>query len=228
MALELIVNVLLLAASVFSAWGMLLTDVRHDYIQTKISRVNETPLTELNDMWNELLAQSRTQFARENVPAESVIHTFIADMRYMGQEHTVKVNVPPVPWSNGIKQEIIKRFHDTHEHFYTFRLPGTPAEIVNLHLVSHGRLEKPPLLPIAEHKGSVETALIETRPVYYADEGWQEARIYDRAQLGAGAALDGPAIVEEKSASTVVCPGQKLTVDTYGNLIITLEGKHGS
>lgn len=211
------------AASVFSAWGMLMTDLRHDYIQTKICRMNEVALSELNAMWDGLVSQARAQFAQEGVPAGQIVYSFIADMRYMGQEHTVKVHVPPVPWTDEVKAEIVARFHETHEHFYTYRLPDTPTEIVNLHLVAYGRLQKPELHRIDPQRGPVSGAVKETRPVYFTDEGWQDTPIYDREKLGAGAAVSGPAIVEEVTASTVVCPGQSLTVDGYGNLIIETE-----
>ena len=106
-----------IAAPVFSAWGMLMTDVRHDYIQTNIRRMNEVSAEELNDMWEGLLSQAQEQFEKEDIPKENIVCNYIADMRYMGQEHTVKVNVPPIPWSEETKEEIIQRFHDTHEHF---------------------------------------------------------------------------------------------------------------
>ncbi len=211
-----------LAASVFSAWGMLMTDVRHDYIQTKICRVNDVAPADLNAMWTDLLEQAKAQFAAEGIAEENIVNSFIADMRYMGQEHTVKVNVPPIPWTEDIKQEIINRFHDTHEHYYTFRLPDTPTEIVNLHLVSYGRLEKPKLPEIAPHQGAADTAIIETRPVYFAEQGWVDTKIYDRNKLGCGAKLMGPAIVEEQTSATLVYAEQSLEVDKYGNLIIEL------
>ena len=88
-----------IADPVFSAWGMLMTDVRHDYIQTNIRRMNEVSAEELNDMWEGLLSQAQEQFEKEDIPKENIVCNYIADMRYMGQEHTVKVNVPPIPWS---------------------------------------------------------------------------------------------------------------------------------
>lgn len=212
-----------IAAPVFSAWGMLMTDVRHDYIQTNIRRMNEVKAEELNSMWESLVAQADEQFAREGIGKENVVYSFIADMRYMGQEHTVKVKVPPLPWTEETKEEIINRFHDTHEHFYTFRLPDTPTEIVNLHLVAYGRLAKPELAEIAPHEGDVKEAVKEVRKVYFTDDGWMDTPIYDREALGSGVVLEGPVIVEEAAASTVVAKGQKLTVDTYGNLIIETE-----
>lgn len=212
-----------IAAPVFSAWGMLMTDVRHDYIQTSIRRMNEVSAEELTAMWEGLLKQAEQQFGKEGVEPSQVVYHFIADMRYMGQEHTVKVNVPAIPWTDSLKEEIISRFHDTHEHFYTFRLPDTPTEIVNLHLVGYGRLNKPDLAHIEAQTNPVETARKEIRKVYFTEDGWLDTPVYDREKLGSGAAFDGPVIIEETAASTVVAQGQKVTVDTYGNLIIETE-----
>lgn len=212
-----------IAAPVFSAWGMLMTDVRHDYIQTNIRRMNEVSAEELNDMWEGLLSQAQEQFEKEDIPKENIVCNYIADMRYMGQEHTVKVNVPPIPWSEETKEEIIQRFHDTHEHFYTFRLTDTPTEIVNLHLVAYGRLTKPELAKIPPQEGPVEDAKKEIRKVYFAEDGWMDTPVYLREKLGKGAVLDGPVIVEEAAASAVAAKGQRITVDDYGNLIIETE-----
>lgn len=212
-----------IAAPVFSAWGMLMTDVRHDYIQTNIRRMNEVSAEELNDMWEGLLSQAQEQFEKEDIPKENIVCNYIADMRYMGQEHTVKVNVPPIPWSEETKEEIIQRFHDTHEHFYTFRLTDTPTEIVNLHLVAYGRLTKPELAKIPPQEGPVENAKKEIRKVYFAEDGWMDTPVYLREKLGRGAVLDGPVIVEEAAASAVAAKGQRITVDDYGNLIIETE-----
>ena len=211
------------AASVFSAWGMLMTDVRHDYIQTKIVAFSAAPMEELNRLWEGMTAEARRHFAEEGVSEEQTMFTYIADMRYMGQEHTVQVAAPPVPWSEADRQEIMNRFHQTHEHFYTFRLPDTPAEIVNLHLVAHGRLHKPALQEIAPQAGDISQALKERRRVFFSGDGWLDTPIYDRAKLGSGARAAGPLVVEEPTTATVVCPGQTLRVDPYGNLIVETE-----
>lgn len=212
-----------IAAPVFSAWGMLMTDVRHDYIQTNIRRMNEVSAARLNEMWEGLVRQAQEQFDKEGVKPKDTTYHFIADMRYMGQEHTVKVSVPKIPWTDAMKEEIISRFHDTHEHFYTFRLPETPTEIVNLHLVAYGCLDKPKLSAIAKQEDPLNNACKEMRKVYFTDDGWLETPVYEREKLGSGAVLEGPAIIEEKAAATVVARGQRLSVDSYGNLIIETE-----
>lgn len=213
------------AASVFSAWGMLMTDIRHDFIQTKITSFNAAPVSELNAMWDAMTKEAIARFAEEGVSPDRAVFTYIADMRYVGQEHTVQVVTPAVPWKEEDKADIMARFHATHEHFYTFRLPDTPAEIVNLHLVAYGQLQKPELQKIAPQEGGIETALKERRRVFFAGDGWLEAPIYDRAKLGFGAEAAGPLVVEEPTTATVVCPGQTLRVDQYGNLIIETEAK---
>lgn len=211
------------AASVFSAWGMLMSDIRHDFIQTKILSFSEAPIDELNAMWKAQMDEAHARFAAEGISPDQAMFTFIADMRYMGQEHTVQVAAPAYPWKEEDRAEIMARFHKTHEHFYTFSLPETPAEIVNLHLVAYGQLAKPSLQEIPAHEGDISTALKETRRVFFTGDGWLDTPIYDRSKLGCGAVAQGPLVVEEPTTATVVCPGQTLSVDRYGNLIVEME-----
>lgn len=211
------------AASVFSAWGMLMSDIRHDYIQTRILSFRDAPMETFNEMWKAQMEEARAQFDAEGIVPEQIMFRFIADMRYMGQEHTVQVAAPAYPWKEEDRAEILSRFHKTHEHFYTFSLPDTPAEIVNLHLVAYGQLQKPALQEIPAHHGDISSALKETRRVFFSGDGWLETPIYDRSKLGHGATAQGPLVVEEPTTATVVCPGQTLSVDRYGNLIVETE-----
>ena len=172
------------AASVFSAWGMLMTDIRHDYIQTKIISFQEVSIQELNALWKDLTTSARVRFTEEGVAEANTVFTYIADMRYVGQEHTVQVLTPSVPWTEKDRAEIMARFHKTHEHFFTFQLPDTPAEIVNLHLVAYGRLQKPELKKIPKQKGDISVALKEKRSAFFSEDGWLDTPIYDRSLLG--------------------------------------------
>jgi N-methylhydantoinase A len=213
------------AASVFSAWGMLMTDMRHDYIQTKISLLDDAAPEELDAMWEELLEKAKAEFASYGVGADSMTYTYYADMRYSGQEHTVKVQTPAPTWNDAAKSDIVSRFHETHEHYYTYRLEGNPVEIVNLHLAVYGRMEKPEMSKLSPQTEPLDKALIENRSVYFTGGGWLETPIYDRNALLAGAKITGPAIIEEKAAATLVGANDALHVDDYGNLVIELEGK---
>ncbi|MGN7177570.1 hydantoinase/oxoprolinase family protein [Cytobacillus sp. SAFR-174] len=208
------------ASSVFSAWGMLMTDLRHDYIQTYIRRLNQLDPIELNKEWNSIETQALKQYQEEGVSEEDVLFTRFADIRYIGQEHTVKVPVPNGEWSEEIISEVVERFGDLHEQHYTFKLEGTPTEIVNLHLTAFGKVLKPELKRLTSTSRDAQEAYKETRPVYFEHTGWVETKVYYRSLFGKGMKISGPAIVEEPSASTVIYPDQSLTVDEYGNLII--------
>lgn len=208
------------ASSVFSAWGMLMTDLRHDYIKTYIRRFNLVDLNELNDEWNLLESQALQQFNEEGIEEGNVLFTRFADIRYLGQEHTVKVPVPNGEWSEETIAEVVERFGNLHEQHYTFKLEGTATEIVNLHLTAFGKVVKPEIKKLESGSSNPEAALKESRPVYFEGHGWVNTKVYYREMLGKEAQVSGPAIVEESSASTVIYPGQSLSVDQYGNLII--------
>jgi N-methylhydantoinase A len=214
-----------IAASVFSAWGMLMTDMRHDYIQTRISLLNDTSPAELDGMWTELLEKAKAEFAAQGVDMSTITTAYYADMRYTGQEHTVKIQTPAPTWDDDAKAEIVSRFHKAHKHYYTYSLDGTPVEIVNMHLAVYSRMEKPALNKIPPQTEPLEKALLETRDVYFTQGGWLKTPVYNRSALLAGAALTGPAVVEEKAAATLVGPDDTLRVDEYGNLVITREDK---
>lgn len=209
-----------LASPVFSAWGMLMTDLRHDYIKTYIKRVNTIDLEEIANEWNTIENNAFLQFEEEGVEKHRVVFTRFADMRYVGQEHTVKVPVPSGEWTNEDIQGIVNKFHELHEKNFTFKLLNAQTEIVSLHVTAFGKVTKPELQRI-EKEGHIDDALKEVRPVYYEEKGWIQTKVYDRNSLPTNEVVQGPAIIEEKSAVTVIYEGQNLFVDGYGNLIIT-------
>ncbi len=208
------------ASSVFAAWGMLMTDLRHDYIQTYIKRLNDVELEELNKEWIKLEFQATNQYKDEGVQENRIMFSRFADMRYSGQEHTVKVPVPEGELTEKAIDEIIQRFHNLHEKNYTFKLDDSPTEIVNLHLTAFGTVQKPELQKLESSTESLDSALKEVRNVFYEEDGWLETKVFHREWLAPGMEVQGPAVVEEPSATTVLYPGQKLMVDVYGNLII--------
>jgi N-methylhydantoinase A len=206
----------------FSAWGMLMSDLRHDLVQTHFAREGDADLGELTGVWRELEERLRASFTEDGVGNERLTFERSADMRYAGQEHTVNVPIPGGELGESERKEIARRFHELHEQLYTFR-QDSPIEFVNFRLTGFGAVAKPELRTIASN-GGVETALKGTRDVDFDELGRHESRIFERARLGAGAELEGPAVIEEPAASTVVFPGQRLRVDELGNLIVETVG----
>ena len=140
------------------------------------------------------------------------------DLRYLGQEHAVTVGVDPETASI---ESILREFHDVHEKTYTFRLDDTPVEFVTYRVTVNASVPRPSLQPISNRGRSLETAEKQSRIVDFAEDGRNETRVFERDDLPAGAAIEGPLIVEEPTATTLVHPGQHMRVDDYGFLHIT-------
>ena len=184
----------------FSAWGMLASDLRHDTVQTRFARADQVGEGELDAVWGSLEERLADTFAEEGLERDEVEFVRSADMRYAGQEHTV--NVPAAP--GAALEEIASSFHELHHQLYTFRL-ASPIEFVNFRLTGLGSVRKPELVRVASNGDAVKGM----RAVDFDELGRHEARIYERAGLGAGALVRGPAVVEEPAASTVVFPGRR-------------------
>lgn len=208
------------ASSVFSAWGMLMTDLRHDYIQTHIKQLDGINLADINMAWDKVTNHAYSQFIEEGMKEGQIVFSRFVDMRYLGQEHTVKVPVTNMDWTEESIAEIIERFHDLHEQNYTFKLPETPAEIVNLHLTGFGKVDKPVLRTLKIEGKAVNSALKENRLVYFRDSGWTSTDVFYRQDMEPEMRIEGPVIIEEQSATTVIYSGQSIEMDSYGNLII--------
>lgn len=204
--------------AVFSAWGMLMTDLRYDLIWTSIVRTQAAANDGLNRVWQTLESQALEYFTGQGIPRSRLVFQRYADMRYAGQEHTVKVPVPAGAVIPPAITEAEKRFHALHEQHYTFRLTS-PIEFVNFHLTAFGTVEKPKL-PRLRGTGTARAAVKGRREVDFDVHGRATAPVYERAGLAPKATVRGPAIIEEPAATTVVFPGQRVEVDGFGNLII--------
>jgi N-methylhydantoinase A len=145
-------------------------------------------------------------------------------MRYLGQEHTVKVPLPRGAITAKSIPEINERFHRLHDQVYTFRL-DSPVELVNYHITAMGRVQKPKIKRLTARKGRLSEARKGVRRVNFDELGFHKAPIYERDRLPIGAVIRGPAVVEEPASTTVVFPGQKLTRDRYGFLHIEMLGR---
>lgn len=205
------------APGTFSAWGMLHTDVRHDLVRTFYSALDSTSPEQIDDVFTELEAQGRAILEEEHVPEDRMRFIYSADMRYVGQEYFVNI---PVERGNGFSQADIARmtelFHSTYRTRYGHATPGAPLEIVNLRVAAIGLLAG----RVQGFQPQEETELVrETRKVIFDGEP-VDTLILRRDVLPIGATFEGPAVVEEQTATTVVPPNWAGHVDHLGNLIL--------
>jgi N-methylhydantoinase A len=215
-------------APVFSAWGMMMSDLRRDYFITRLIETGGADLAEaaagLTVLVEEAAARARAQFAQEGIDAARVKLTPFLKCRYQNQEHSVEVAVEHRAFTSETVGDLIARFHDVYEREYTYRLDA-PVEVVGLHLVASAEVGKLELVKLPTSGAAPQAALKGRRRVDYATEGEHEADIYDAEKLEPGMSFAGPAIIEDPGTTVVVHPGQRVTIDAYGNTHIALASR---
>ena len=209
-----------IAPGVTSALGLLMADMRHDYVRTVLSTADRADTGDLDRRYVEMEAEAVEQMKREGLPAQDVELLRLADARYLGQGFELEVPVAGGRLSPEAIAELTEGFHRAHAHRYGYANPENPVEIVNLRLTALARLPQPKL--IAEQTdGAIDPGQARDgyRQVYFNHEFLQTA-VYDRSRLRPGDEIDGPAILEQLDSTTVVWPGQRARVDAYRNAIL--------
>jgi N-methylhydantoinase A len=202
---------------VFSAWGMLMTDLRHDYVQTKVVKFNGETLKSLMAILDEMMRVAYDQMEEEGVEKKDVRFEATFDMRYAGQEHTVPTPVPVGKREGDLLSTIGKKFQSLHKKQYEFTL-GDPLEVVNAHLTALGRVKRPGMKRWAPPKG-VRKGRLRSR-IIVSEEGRHAVGVHERDALSAGAVVRGPSVIEEPTSTTILRRGDRMNVDKFGNLVI--------
>lgn len=210
------------AAAVFSAWGMMMSELRRDYFVTRLAELKPGSSQIIEAAFAETEAAARGQYADEGIAPERVKLLRYAKFRYQNQEHTTEVLLDGGLVTDDRLSSIEAAFHENYEREYTYRL-DTPVELVGIHLVALADIGK---LTMAELERSAEpsqSALKGKRTVDYALEGLHDAAIYDGTRLKPGMHFTGPAIVEDARSTIVIHPGNRVEVDGFGNLYIWIK-----
>ena len=206
-------------ASVFSAWGMLMSDLRRDYVVTKPTELVAGSGTHIDSMYQSLEQQAVSEFSEDGIEPARLRFERYADMRYHGQEHTVKVPFPDGKMTAKSIEHAIDIFQQEYEREYTYRL-DVSVELISYHVVAFGKVDKPRPQKLERGTRTLDQCVRGYRQVDFDVAGVHEATIYERALLEPGMQIPGPAIVEEPDTTIVLFPQQELSIDDYGNLCI--------
>jgi N-methylhydantoinase A len=204
----------------FSALGMLLADVRQDYVRTYYKRLVEADYAALAAIFAELLRDGHTTLDRAGVAAAARGFQYWLDLRYVGQEFWLQIPVTEEDIRNGDSVAIQRRFSEIHDQRFGHAALGEPLELVNLRLTAIGARPKIefPKLP----RSTVE-ARVGVRQIHLDDAARATAcTVYRREKLTPAAEIEGPAVIEEYASTTVLFPGDKLRVADTGELIVTV------
>ena len=201
----------------FSAFGMLVTDVHQTRSLTRITRLDAARPAELEKTFADMEAAGLADLMQEQFPREQLTTLRSAGMRYRGQSYEVGVPVAALD-SDAAVAALGKRFHEAHRRRYGHMAEAEAIEIVNFQVTAVGQIPKPRFKTIEPARPAPPPTPHETRTAYFSPSAEIRVPVFRRAALAAGSVIDGPAVIEEKTSTTVLYPGQRATVDGFLNI----------
>ena len=196
----------------FSAWGMLQTDVRHDFKSTIYGFWDQVATADVQARLSELECNGRKELLNDGVLEDDISFERAIDFRYHGQEYVLTIPLPP----GFIDPAMVRAsFDDAYARQYGHNNPEARVEMTNIRVAALGKLDRPP----AAESGRAEDAPKRRRSVYFSGKSVATV-VVQRAAICSDEPICGPAIIEEGTATTLVPPGWKATVITGGHLLL--------
>jgi N-methylhydantoinase A len=204
-----------------SALGLLMTDLKHEFVATRRQFLANLEPTALVALFSDFERQGEALLGREGMapPQRHLVRTL--DLRYRGQSHELTVAVPAGPLTPQDLARVQEQFHEAHARAYGYAAREDLVELVNVRLTAIGASPKPRLKALPQGHGHFNEAVKGERPVWFNEtSGFTACPIVDRYRLRRGDVVPGPAVIEEVDSTTVVHPGYEALVDEYGNLLL--------
>ncbi len=206
---------------VTSALGLLVSDIKHDYVQSYIKPIDEIDFSHVNKAFSGMEQEARQLLASEGINSDQMRFVRALDMRYVGQSYELKIDMLDKDVVQSDVGAINKKFYKVHDRAYGFADSAEPTEVINLRLTAIGAIKRPTFL-VRETVGENSADAIKgEREVYFGEaSGWLSCNVYDRYKLESGNLIQGPAIVEEIDSTVVIHPGYIARVDSHVNIVI--------
>jgi len=207
----------------FSAFGMLVADLRREYVRTHRAALRLENLSGIAAIAGQLESEALTWLDQAGIPNQNVAFEWAADARYVGQDHSVTI-----PLQQGTDEATVRAikatFDAAHLRRFSHNAPDEPAEIVAVRVSVIGTLSKPALVQLPAGTATPPAdAVLERRSVRFDRRFEAEAVVYDRSRLLGNNAIFGPAIVQEAGSATCIPGGVRAVVDLSGHLILTVD-----
>ncbi len=209
---------------VYSAIGLLMSDVKHDYIQSKMASLTELTAHDVDAMFARLAAQAAAELRADGFSDAQIGIQRAVDMRYAGQGYEITVPCGDDIGSAGGLDALRAHFDAQHQIMFGHSAPEEPVEIVSYRVRGIGKVPPVELPRFSRRGGSLADACRATRRVRFDGETI-DCPVYQREKLDVGLSFSGPAVLDQFDCTTVICPGQLARVDEWKNLIVTQEGE---
>ena len=214
-------------SSIFCAAGMLLSDLKHDFVRTYHATFSRESIDvpRFLSMVQELEDDGKKVLSREKIPAERTSYRFSLDLRYTGQYHEVNVDVKSQDIKTFNEKRIKEAFHEAHDRLYGYSLKeeGTDVELVNLRMTAIGTTEKPSFRKESHQGKDASGCLKGNRRVFIPSEmDFLSVEVYDGDRMGYGNHLKGPVIIEQINTTVFVPPDFQIECDPFGSYLLTL------
>jgi len=208
---------------ILCAMGLLLADLRADFAATRLMALSCAVIGEIETIITELYRRCAVWFADAGIEANDRRVSLSVDMRYAGQNYELSVPLPPGPVTRATIDRLAAGFAAAHRRLYGFVTENEPMQLVTFRAEATGIVRKADIRRIAEGDPDPCAAEMGRREVWLRETGtFVSCPLYDREKLLAGNHIDGPAIVEQMDATTLIVPGATATVDRYLNLLLEL------
>lgn len=229
-ALELEIPVMIIPkeSSIFCAAGMLMSDLKHDFVRTYAVLLDKIDSKTFVGLFKEMEDEGINLLKSENIPEDRIEPIYSLDMRYVKQYHEVNVVITREEADEANIESIAAKFHPEHNRLYGYSLEkeGTPIELINMRLTLIGKTDKPRFTEEENQGEDASQALKGRRMVYLPDKrDFDELDIYDGFKLKCGNKIIGPAIIEQVNTTTFVSPEYNVLCDRYGSYTMYLKTK---
>jgi N-methylhydantoinase A len=210
------------ASPAFSALGLLVSDYVVDLMRAYVVKLSDIDLSRVRALAAELRVEAEAELDPARLGEGTVQSDLFAQMCYHGQNFDMSV---PLPEGESLSEDhlldLADRFHRQHEASRGFAFPTQQPLVRGIRLVNRGSTPKPPVLADMGTVTHAADARTGTRPVHFG-QGFADVATYDGAVLGAGAVVEGPALIEEPFTVVVLAPGDVARLDQHGNYDIAI------
>jgi N-methylhydantoinase A len=209
---------------ILSAMGMLISDIRHDFVLTRIIPVSKASPEVLEPVFQDLEQKALDMLRKEGVTREDSTLLKYVDVRYVGQSFEIRVKFAGGTCTPEQIEQLVHDFHGEHEKRYGHKDLNAPVELVNFRVEGIGKRDPIFLREIRSGQANPPSESLKSVRKVYFEEGhaFRDTKIFERERLLAGNVIEGPAIVEESNATTLIHPGMAGKVDPFGAILITI------